>query len=113
MASCSISLSSDRSATIRFNRPLSSSSCGSRFSSDGISPPYFFSSCNFNGDVRNDLVWLLPNYPYYRATLWTTQPDTSVSTATMDGCAIWPGWDSCVLGVSTIDYNGDGLTDLF
>ena len=42
MTSCSISLSSDRSATIRFRRPFSSSSWRSRFISDGISPPYFF-----------------------------------------------------------------------
>ena len=35
-------LSLDKSATIRFNRPFSSSSCFKRFISDGIRPPYFF-----------------------------------------------------------------------
>ena len=41
MTSCSISLSSARSATTFFSRWFSSSSCFSRFISDGISPPYF------------------------------------------------------------------------
>ena len=40
--SCSISLSSDRSATIRFKRLFSSSSSRSRFISLGIMPAYFF-----------------------------------------------------------------------
>jgi hypothetical protein len=40
--SCSISLSSDRSATIRFSRAFSSSSCFNRRISDGIRPAYFF-----------------------------------------------------------------------
>ena len=38
--SCSISLSRLRFATRRLSRVLSSSSCFSRFISDGISPPY-------------------------------------------------------------------------
>src|SRR5262249_56750567 len=41
ITSCSISLSSDRSATNFFSRWFSSSSCFSRFISDGNSPPYF------------------------------------------------------------------------
>src|SRR6516225_3441372 len=41
ITSCSISLSSDRSATSFFSRWFSSSSCFSRFISDGSSPPYF------------------------------------------------------------------------
>jgi len=42
MTSCSISLSKERPATIRFSRPLSSSSWRKRLISDGINPPYFF-----------------------------------------------------------------------
>ena len=42
ITSCSIALSSDRSATIFFSLPFSSSSRRSRFISDGISPAYFF-----------------------------------------------------------------------
>src|SRR3954468_20121236 len=42
MASCSISLSSDKSATIRFSLLFSSSSCFSRRISLGSSPSYFF-----------------------------------------------------------------------
>src|SRR6185437_7011972 len=41
MTSCSISLSSDRSATSFFSRWFSSSSCFNRFISEGINPPYF------------------------------------------------------------------------
>jgi hypothetical protein len=41
ITSCSISLSSERSATSFFSRWFSSSSCFSRFISEGISPPYF------------------------------------------------------------------------
>src|SRR5579864_5170548 len=41
ITSCSISLSSERSATSFFSRWFSSSSCFSRFISDGIRPPYF------------------------------------------------------------------------
>src|SRR5690242_8865303 len=40
--SCSICLSSVRSATIRFNCAFSSSSCRNRRSSTGFRPPYFF-----------------------------------------------------------------------
>ncbi len=42
MTSCSISLSSVRSATIFFSRAFSCSSSRSRFISDGIMPEYFF-----------------------------------------------------------------------
>ena len=35
-------LSSDRSATIRYRRAFSSSSCFNRRTSDGMSPAYFF-----------------------------------------------------------------------
>ncbi|ANW02962.1 hypothetical protein LMTR13_25175 [Bradyrhizobium icense] len=42
MTSCSISRSSGRSASIFFRRVFSSSSCFSRFISEGISPAYFF-----------------------------------------------------------------------
>src|SRR5215212_2600728 len=42
MASCSISLSNDKSATIRFNFEFSSSSCFSRRISVGSRPSYFF-----------------------------------------------------------------------
>jgi hypothetical protein len=41
MTSCNISLSNDRSATIRFSRAFSSSSWRKRFISGGISPAYF------------------------------------------------------------------------
>ena len=41
ITSCSIALSSDRSATIFFSLPFSSSSWRSRFISDGIKPTYF------------------------------------------------------------------------
>src|SRR6185503_1095301 len=40
--SCSICLSSVRSATIRFNCAFSSSNCRKRRSSTGPNPPYFF-----------------------------------------------------------------------
>src|SRR5689334_20792513 len=40
--SCSICLSSVRSATIRFNWAFSSSSCRKRRNSTGLNPPYFF-----------------------------------------------------------------------
>ena len=39
--SCSMALSRDRSATIRFSLAFSSSSCRSRFISEGIKPAYF------------------------------------------------------------------------
>src|SRR5215218_1614177 len=42
IASCNISLSSDRSATIRFSLLFSSSSCFSRRISVGSRPSYFF-----------------------------------------------------------------------
>src|SRR6516165_12219415 len=41
MTSCSIALSSDRSATIFLSLPFSSSSWRNRFISDGIKPAYF------------------------------------------------------------------------
>src|ERR1700757_112665 len=41
ITSCNIALSSDRSATIFFSLPFSSSSWRSRFISDGIKPAYF------------------------------------------------------------------------
>ena len=41
ITSCSIALSSDRSATIFLSLPFSSSSWRSRFISDGVSPLYF------------------------------------------------------------------------
>ena len=41
ITSCSIALSSDRSATIFFSLPFSSSSWPSRFISDGVKPAYF------------------------------------------------------------------------
>src|SRR6516162_7639080 len=41
ITSCSMALSSDRSATIFFNLPFSSSSWRSRFISEGINPAYF------------------------------------------------------------------------
>jgi hypothetical protein len=49
-------LSSDRSATIRFRRAFSSSSCFSRLTPDGISPAYFLRHsvtipCVKRGDV--------------------------------------------------------------
>src|SRR5690348_8273997 len=42
ITSCSIALSRDRSATNFFSLLFSSSSCFSRFISEGSNPPYFF-----------------------------------------------------------------------
>ena len=55
ITSCGISLSKPRSATIRFRRLSSSSSCFKRRNSDGISPAYFLRH-------RQCIYWEMPAF---------------------------------------------------
>lgn len=61
MTYCNISLSSDKSATIRFNRLFSSSNWRSRFTSLGSEPPYFFFQLKY-------VAWLIPAFRQISAT---------------------------------------------
>ena len=61
MTSCNISLSSDKSATIRFSRLFSSSSWRSRFTSLGSKPPNFFFQLKY-------VAWLIPAFRQISAT---------------------------------------------
>src|SRR5215212_933512 len=61
MASCNISLSNDRSATIRFSLAFSSSSCFSRRISVGSKPSYFFFQLKY-------VAWLMPALRHTSAT---------------------------------------------
>lgn len=61
MTSCSISLSSVRSATIFFSRVFSSSSAFSRRISSGSKPPYFFFQLKY-------VAWLIPAFRQISAT---------------------------------------------
>jgi hypothetical protein len=36
-----------------------------------------------------------------------------VNFSSTTGCAAYPGWQGCALGVGGADFNGDGITDLF
>jgi hypothetical protein len=62
---------------------------------------------DFNGDGRTDLIWSLSGGR--SITIWTMQADGTVAASgTLDGCG-----DPCTLFAGTLDYNGDGHTDLF
>jgi hypothetical protein len=72
------------------------------------------STIDIDGDGRTDLMWQRVDAKSSPSvTIAIIQANDTYKGAFYGSCSPWPGWDNCIVVSRPLDYNGDGITDLF